>query len=52
MPPGDYAEIADDSPALQSATWQVLFETVSVTLSTTPRLHEPCLPIPEKRARP
>ena len=47
MPPGNDAKIADDSLALQSATWQVLFQTVYVTLSTIPRLHEPCLPIPE-----
>ena len=48
MPPGNYAKIVDDSLALQSATWQMLFRTVCVTLSTIPELHEPCLLLPEE----
>lgn len=47
MPPGNYAKIADDSLALQSAAWQPLFQTVCVTLSVIPRPFEPCLPIPQ-----
>lgn len=47
MPPGNYAKIADDSLALQSAAWQGLFQTVCVTLSTIPRPFEPCLSIPQ-----